>query len=219
MKKSTNVNVTKKPRAYFVQRFMAYFIDMLLIGMISSLITIPFVSNSSLAKLSDQSNEVVQNYVDKKIDILTYMNQSIDISYEQAQLTGFSNIITIVILVLYFIVFQIYQDGQTIGKRLMRIKIVKNDDSSLTMNDMIIRELLNNSILADILIAIITLFGKNAYFYGSITVELIQYIFIIITLFMIILRRDGRGLPDIITGTKVINLSEIVEEDEEVCEN
>lgn len=218
MKKSKTKKRVKHPRAFFTQRFAAYFIDMFLITMITSIVTYPFINSSAVSKLSEQSREVMQNYVDQKIDVSTYMSQSIDISFEQARVTGFSSIITITILVLYFIVFQVYQGGQTLGKKMMKIKIVKDDDSILSMNDMIMRGLLNNFILADILIAIITLMGKNAYFYGSSIVEFIQYLFIIITIFMIIIRKDGKGLPDMFVGTQVINLSDEVEE-EILCEN
>lgn len=207
-----------KNKAYFVQRLAAYIVDIMLISVISSLLTYPFTNNNTVKKLSEQSAKVVENYVDQKIDMYTYLSQSIDLSFEQSKATGFSNIIMIVILVLYFIVFQIYQDGQTVGKKLMKIKIIKNDDSNLTMNDMIVRQLVNNFILADILIAIITLFGKNAYFYGSVVVEVIQYIIMIVTLFMIIIRKDGRGVADWVAGTRVVNLNQEVME-EEVCEN
>lgn len=207
-----------KNKAYFVQRLAAYIVDIMLISVISSLLTYPFTTNDTVKKLNEQSVEVVQSYIDQKIDITKYLSQSLDLSYEQAKATGFANIIAIVILVLYFIVFQIYQDGQTLGKRLMKIRIVKNDGSSLTMNNMIIRQLINHFILADILVAIITLFGRNFYVYGSIVVEVVQYIIIIATLFMIIIRKDGRGIADCIAGTKVINIGQEVKE-EEVCES
>ncbi len=212
-------NVKKRCKAYFAQRLIAYFIDMIVVTIISSLVTYPFVDNKSITKLADESNKVVENYLEEKTDIETYFNQSMDISYEQAKITGFSNIITIIILVLYFIVYQIYNNGQTIGKKIAKIKIVKNDDSDLTMNNMIIRELFNSFILVDILVAIFTLFGKNSYLYGSLILELIQYIFIIITVFMIFFRKDGRGLPDFIASTKVINLKDNLESEEVVCEN
>lgn len=207
-----------KNKAYFVQRLAAYIVDIMLISVISSLLTYPFTTNDTVKKLNEQSVEVVQSYIDQKIDITKYLSQSLDLSYEQAKATGFANIIAIVILVLYFIVFQIYHDGQTLGKRLMKIRIVKNDGSSLTMNNMIIRQLINHFILADILVAIITLFGRNFYVYGSIVVEVVQYIIIIATLFMIIIRKDGRGIADCIAGTKVINIGQEVKE-EEVCES
>jgi len=159
-------------------------------------------------KLNEQSTAIMEKYTKQEIDAQTYINQSMDNSYQIYRETGLSTVITIVIYVLYFIVLQNYMKGQTIGKRFMKIKIVKNDNSELTMNDMILRNLINNFILADILRAILVLISKNAYFYGSMIVEVIQYSILIASIFMIIIRKDGRSVADFIAGTKVINLKE-----------
>ena len=196
----------KTNKAYFIQRVVAYIIDIIFITIISSLITMPFVNNNNVAKLNEEMNNAAQNYTEKKIDMDTYVNQTLDISYQEAKETGLSNVISIIVLVLYFVVFQIYNNGQTIGKKLLKIKIVKNDNSELTMNNMIIRELFNSFILVNIIVSVVILFGKNAYFCGA--VEFIQYIFIIVTMFMIMIRKDGRGLPDMMANTKVISSEE-----------
>lgn len=208
----------KAGKAYFVQRLAAYLIDMIIISVIAALVTLPFTNGSTLKKLDEQSKEVMENYVNQKIDLGTYFSQSMDLGFERSKAVGFSNVITIIILVLYFIVFQIYNNGQTLGKKIMKIKIIKNDGSNLSMNDMIIRELINNFILADILVAIVILLGKDIYFYGTMGIELIQYIVLIVTVIMIINRKDGRGLADLLVNTKVVNLDDVVKE-EIVCES
>lgn len=208
----------KAGKAYFVQRLAAYLIDMIIISVIAALVTLPFTNGSTLKKLDEQSKEVMENYVNQKIDLGTYFIQSMDLGFERSKAVGFSNVITIIILVLYFIVFQIYNNGQTLGKKIMKIKIIKNDGSNLSMNDMIIRELINNFILADILVAIVILLGKDIYFYGTMGIELIQYIVLIVTVIMIINRKDGRGLADLLVNTKVVNFDDVVKE-EIVCES
>ena len=215
----------KYEKAFFIQRVIAYIVDMFLVMLISSLLTTPFVNGETVTKLSNESNQVIENYANGKIDAKTYFSQVIDISYEEMKVTGLANIITITVVILYFIVLQTYNNGQTLGKRLMRIKVMKNNNKDLTMNDMISRNLFTNSILADILIVTITLFGKSAYFYGSTIVRLLQYLFILITFFMIIIRKDGRGLPDMIAKTKVVSLlikvedEELETEEENLCES
>lgn len=209
MKKDKKEKVTNnEERAYFLQRLLAYFVDVIIVVTVATLISYPFTSNKSVEKLNQQSTEIMEKYTKQEIDAQTYVNQSMDNSYQISKETGLSTVITIVLYVLYFIVFQTYMEGQTIGKRFMKIKVVKNDNSELTMNDMILRNLINNFILADILIAILVLISRDAYFYGSMVVEAIQYSILIASIFMIIIRKDGRSVADFIAGTKVINLKE-----------
>lgn len=197
----------KEEKALFVQRLIAYIIDMIIISCISSVLSYPFINFDSFEKLQKEENKVLEKYTNQKIDFMVYFNDSMDIEYQKSKITGFSNIITITILVLYFIVYQIYNSGQTIGKKIMKIRIVKNGKGILTMNNMIVRELFNNSIFVNIFIAIIALFGRNSYIYGSVVASIIQYAFIVITVFMIFMRKDGRGLSDFIGNTKVIMFS------------
>ncbi len=196
----------KEEKALFIQRLIAYIIDMIIISCISSVLSYPFINFDSFEKLQKEEDKVLEKYSKQKIDFMVYFNDSMDIEYQKSKITGFSNIITIAILVLYFIVYQIYNNGQTIGKKIMKIKIIKNEKGTLTMNNMIVRGLFNNSIFVNIFIAIIALFGRNSYIYGSVIASIFQYAFIVITVIMIFIRKDGRGLSDFIGNTKVIML-------------
>ena len=203
-------NETNFEKAYFVKRLAAYIIDIMIVMFISSLLTIPF-NSESVNKLSQQTVDVTNEYLNKGIDTSTYMNQSIDLSYQLSKLTGLSTVITIIIYVLYFIVFQYYMSGQTIGKRILNIRIEKNDNSDLTMNDIVIRNLINNSILCNIVVVILVLISKNVYFYGSSIIQMVQYMLIVVNVvnvFMIIIRKDGRSISDLIANTKVVNMKE-----------
>ena len=110
--------------ASFVQRLGAYLIDMFLILLISSIVTMPFTSSNNYEKLSEETNKVVEEYTNGKIDMNTYMNRVSSISYDMARETGLSSIIMIAVYVLYFIVYQYYNKGQPVGKKLMKIRIV-----------------------------------------------------------------------------------------------
>lgn len=191
-------------RAFFVQRLIAYLIDMFIITILSTIVTYPFTDVESISKFSKETEQILVNYQDGKIDMNTYFNQAMDINYEQSKINGFASIIQILLLVLYFIVYQVYNNGQTIGKRIMKIRIVMNDNLDLTMNNMIIRELFNNLILLNIIVSILLLFNRNIYIYGTTILEGLQYLFLIVTVVMIFIRKDGRGLSDFLGKTKVI---------------
>lgn len=201
-------NSDENNKAYFLQRLLAYVLDMTIVVLVSTLISYPFISTKAVDKLNKQSSEILQKYQNQEISAKTYFNQSMDNSYQLSKETGLTNIVTIVVYVLYFIVYQMYMNGQTIGKRIMKIRIVKNKDGTLSMNDMLIRGLINNYILSNILIAIFVLINRNTYVYGSSIVQIIQYAILIASIFMIIIRKDGRSVADLICGTKVVSLKE-----------
>ena len=187
-------NSDENNKAYFLQRLLAYVFDMTIVVLVSTLISYPFISTKAVDKLNKQSSEILEKYQNQEISAKTYFNQSMDNSYQLSKETGLTNIVTIVVYVLYFIVYQMYMNGQTIGKRIMKIRLV--------------RGLINNYILANILIAIFVLINRNTYVYGSSIVQIIQYAILIASIFMIIIRKDGRSVADLICGTKVVSLKE-----------
>ena len=87
------------------------------------------------------------DYISQKIDISEYTSESISVSYEMAKKQGILSLTTIFLNILYFVVFQVKNNGQTVGKKLLKIKVSSCDDEELTMNQMIFRSLIINSIL------------------------------------------------------------------------
>lgn len=192
-------------KAFFLQRFLAFVIDFVIITCIASIITMPFSNSNNVDKLTKESNELVEKYTNKEVDVMTYFNRAQDISYDLAQETSVSSVIQIILFILYFVVFQIYQGGQTIGKRLLKIKVVTKDGKDLSMNAMIIRALFNDFILSNILVLIVTLFSRDVYFYGSLIVVMIQYLTIFISVIMVSFSKEGRSIGDLFANTKVIS--------------
>ena len=109
-------------------------------------------------------------------------------------------------------------NGETLGKKLMKIKITSNNDKKLTMNNYLIRALVIDSVLMNIITIItILLFSKDIYLTSY---NIISYVFsfvYIVSLAMILFSKNGRGLQDILANTKVIS-TETIEEKQEVLE-
>ena len=195
--------------AYFIKRLGALILDMIIVSTVVSMFTFFVNNNSNYEKLTKEYNDVMEQAMDKKTSPKEYKNllsKASDISYDLSKQTVVVSFISLTMYILYFIVFQFYNKGQTIGKKLMKIKIESNDGKDLTMNQLAVRSLIINSILANlILLAVIILGSKDVYFVSSTTVSMIQYIIIFTTAIMILFRKDKRGLHDVITNTKVIN--------------
>lgn len=193
-----------KNNATFIQRLLALMMDLILVGIISSLLTYPFINSDNYQKLSDEATNTMNEYKQGKITAETYIRRSSDIGYDLSRITGLSSIITIAIYILYFIVYQWYNKGQTIGKKLLKIRLISSNDNNLTLNSIAVRALLINFILVDMIMVVAIIFGsKDVYFVTSNLFQSIQYTFVFITAIMILSRKDKRGLHDIIAHTKV----------------
>ena len=171
-------------KAYFVSRFVAFLLDILIVGFVASILTLPF-QTESVQKLNNEAMDASKSYINQEISSTVYINKSIDINYQLAKATGISKVITILIYVIYFIVIQKKMNGQTIGKKIMKIKVIKDEEEELTTNDLLFRSLINNSIFCNILIVIFALINKNVCFYGTSIVQLIHTLVVLISAFMV----------------------------------
>ena len=195
----------KEENALLIQRVIAYLIDGIIIAIIASLISLPFYDTANIEKLNKTSSELSEKYMNKKIDSKTYIAENIDINYEVSRKTGVVSLITIFLGVLYFVCYQLYAKGQTLGKKLMKIKIVDRENKDLSMNQLIYRALIINSIFVQIIIMALVIFAnKNVFFYGSMTLNFMQYIILFVSVIMIIFTNDSVGLHDKICNTRVI---------------
>ena len=193
-------------KVLFTKRFMAFLIDILLISFISSLLTSPFVDTKKNDKLLNELDVVMENYKDGKIKEEEFIISYGDIIYSVSRNNGIISFVELIIYVLYFVVYQLYKGGQTIGKKLMNIKVV-SEQGDLSMNQMIFRSFLANSLIFSILLFMfIIICNKSNYLYFAGTVMIIQYGVLFVSSLFVMFRRDGKAIHDILMKTKVINV-------------
>lgn len=195
----------KNDKPYFFPRLVAYIIDVTLVSIVCSGILFLFPKNENYSKYLKEYQEVQTNFIDNKIEADEYIHKVADITYDIDYSNVLSMILEVVLLILYFIVFQFYNKGQTFGKKLMKLRVVNNNGNELTLNQVTCRALIIDSILINLfMIAALLFSGRNYYYYASLSLQLLSGIIIFVTLMMIFFRKDGRGLHDVVTGTKVI---------------
>ena len=193
-------------KAYFVQRLVAFIIDILLVSSVVSVITIPFVNEKDTKKYTKSATELVEKFSNNEISNEEFIEENKELSYNMARSTGIVSLVTIIMNILYFVVYQLYNKGQTVGKRLMRIKI-KSDDGELFMNQMIFRAFIANFILVDLISFVFMVFAsKDMYFYITGIFQGIQYLIVIISIFMVLTRKDGCSIHDKLMHTKVVRI-------------
>lgn len=194
----------KTKKAYFVQRLIAFLIDILLVYTITSIVAMPFVDTKESKKVNEEINELLDQTTKQEITTREFADRNMDLSYRVARKNGIISLITLVVNILYFIVFQLYNKGQTIGKQIMKIR-VKSDHGELTMNQMIFRAFIANSILLDLITFMFMLSNSRlVYFYGITTFSTLQYSITLISIFMILIRKDGCAIHDLLVHTKVV---------------
>ena len=195
----------KNDKPYFFPRLVAYIIDVTLVSIGCSGILFLFPKNENYSKYLKEYQEVQTNFIDNKIEADEYIHKVADITYDIDYSNVLSMIVEVVLLILYFIVFQFYNKGQTFGKKLMKLRVVNNNGNELTLNQVTCRALIIDSILTNLfMIAALLFSGRNYYYYASLSLQILSGIIIFVTLMMIFFRKDGRGLHDVVTGTKVI---------------
>jgi len=191
-------------KTYFFQRLAAYVIDFMLVTVIASLLSSPFIKTKEVDSLQKNYTEITEKYLNQKIDSREYTAEMINIQYQLSQLNGLVSIITILVSVLYFVVYQLYNNGQTMGKRLLKIKVISTN-GDLSMNQLIFRSFIANNILLDIISIMFVIFSsKTIYFYCVGMFSILQYVFIIISFIMIITTKEGLALHDKLVHTRVV---------------
>lgn len=196
----------KESKPYFFPRLVAYIIDIFLVSIVCTGIMFLIPENKNYNKYVKEYEQIQTDLIQNKITKDEYLHKSVDIVYDIDYSNVVSMIIEVVVIILYFVVFQFYNRGQTLGKKLMRLKVVSSDNQDVTLNQMAYRSLIINAVLVDILIIAALLFlGRDYYYYISSGLQLLTGTIVFITLIMILFRKDGRGLHDVVVRTKVIH--------------
>lgn len=162
------------------------------------------------------TKDLVNYYEDNKIDedeydniiqtlTLEYSNIEINYSYKLLKYSTIPTIVNLMCILLYFVVFQFYFDGKTLGKRIMKLKILSNNSKKLNILNYLIRCLIVNEVFINItsLVCLIVLSKNNFLTYNKI-IYVITYILEMVILFMIVFDKNNRGLHDYISNTKVV---------------
>ena len=176
----------KEVKALFSQRFVAFMIDLFLVSALTTLVTTFIPTNGTIDKLYDQQTKIIENYTSQKITMEEYVNQLVDISYDIAKQTGIATLVGIAISLLYYVLYVYKNDGQTIGKKMMKIKIKNKNDDQLTMNDLLFRTMILQGTLVSIIgFCTILFLDKDTYLATNSLLNLVQYSILLVSFFLI----------------------------------
>lgn len=188
-------------KTVFFKRLGAYLLDFIIVTFIVSIITVNFKTNNEII---NKMSSLISDVASEEITLEEYSNQIFEINYEYQRAIVPSTIVSVVINVVYFIVFAFLNKGQTLGKKIFKIKVVNQDGKNPSIWNMLLRSIWLYGIITGIVNIIgVYILNVKLFNYTSTTANYIYYGFIIISFFMVIYKKDGRGIHDIIGRTSV----------------
>jgi len=200
-----------KVKVNFGRRFASYVIDLIIITVVLNLVSFVIPESKNLTNLNNEYNKLTTEYVERgehtEEEIEEYMNAVAPITYQIDKENFLFSVTGIVVYILYYVVFQYKNNGQTLGKKLMGIKVTK-ENGEISINDFIFRSFIVNSVLFNMIILILLFTTKDTIYISLVGIlGIIQFIIMAVSACMIIFRKDKKALQDVITNTKVVEVS------------
>ena len=193
-------------KANFKKRLSAFIIDFIIFYLVSTMIIFVLPASSKQVELSERLIDIEEKFLDEEIVFEDYIDEYKEIMPEYEKENIALNIVNLVFILGYFVIIPVMNDGQTIGKKLIKIKVKKEDDN-LNTRDMILRNFVTTSLLQLMVSStLVYIVDSNTYFIISLIVSFLQILLVIITTFMIIYRKDKNGVHDLLTKTSVVEV-------------
>lgn len=201
------------------RRIAAYFIDMFVVIIVISLLgQIKFLNPNydKYTKLSKEFEKFSESLIeDQNITSEELINSKEYINYVyKLSHYSISNTITqFIVIVLYFTLFPIFNNNQTIGKRLFRIQVVDIKKKKVSWYKHLLRALIlpiYNSLVLFIPVTLVfnlinvLIFKEKTFLYTSAIISFVFCIYSYFDVIYMISNKDDLTLHDKIIGTKVV---------------
>lgn len=202
------------------KRVGAYIIDFIIIFAIVTLfskIEILNPNNKEYNNAITQFYEVYEDYMisisNNASELINLENQINDISYDVSLYSLPRSILNLIIVILYFVIFQYFNNGQTVGKRLLGIKVVNKSKENPSFVQILIRSIIIYGLLTTTASLIILAYcTKEVYLSVYPYLTYVESILIFLSFIFILFREDKKGLHDLIAGTNVVETKTLLKE-------
>ena len=126
-------------------------------------------------------------------------------NYKITRNNVYQSIILIVVSIFYFVIVQFLMNGQTIGKKLMRLRVKSTEDKEVSIFSFFIRTILVCELLFTVLDLILVFSLKEStYNLTSSYIIQVRYLYELAFIICLIIRDDNRSLHDLLLKTKVV---------------
>ena len=151
-----------------IKRFIAFIIDIFIVSIISeTLSSINFINiyKEDYKEKYYEYEKIYDSFLEEEISINEYNEKVIYYNFELSKLSSISNTIYMIIFLSYFVGINCLYEGQTIGKKIMNIKIVSENNIKINGWIYLLRTLLITGIFSTFLLTISTMIlNKETYY-------------------------------------------------------
>lgn len=190
--------------ATFFERAGAYLIDLFIVGLLFSIVGVGIPQNTS--DTDALMKELEDKLLNNEITTQEYFQEYSDLIYDMQNSSKLSFGISLALNIAYFVVFQTLFNGQTIGKRILKIKVVDKDSrKDAGIVKIFVRSLFTLSIFSGSMnLILLFVLSKTKYTVFYAVISALELIFTLTTIILILYKKDKRGLHDMMAGTLVI---------------
>ena len=202
-----------------LKRIIAFVIDIVIVSLVVSLINLLPIDpyQDKYKDTYEKYNEVVRKSTEDGSH--DYKDEIIELNYEVYKYRTYSSVFSAAALILYFGVLPLVMNGQTLGKKIFKLRVVSNNNKKLNFWKYLIRiVILNNIWLSLINVGAVYIVDGVKFYYVTYVISMISSLVYMLNLIMVMFRKDNRGLHDMVAGTKVIEVNNdvVLENVEEV---
>jgi len=187
------------------KRIIAYIIDFIFISAILMIVSYFIPKNSNVEFLNNDINNLTEQVLNNEITFESYAREySIYLSSIDKENVIY-NVISVVIMLVYYVIIPVIFKA-TLGKYIMKLEIKNKDGKKLNLYNTFIRSVVTEGMLYSLItIFLVQIVSSKTYLLNLIILGFIEFILVIISLFMILYRRDKRGLHDILSRSIVVD--------------
>lgn len=153
--------------------------------------------------LSEKEYDKINNKIDEE-----YQEEYKRISYNLDKNSIVYFVLYLVVVIAYFVFFNKFTGGQTLGKKLLRLKIISSkDEMEVSIWSYVVRMIILYQPISYLVRLIgIHVLSMNSYYTVTSIVSDIQSYLVMLIIMMMMLRMDGRGLQDLLAKTRVTSI-------------
>lgn len=206
-------------KMFKIKRIIAFCLDLFLVSFLTVCITNVYYINpyhDDVEEATKAYNEVLNDYknLSSEDEIEEFINNIQDKLYDYEHTQIYVNMWYIIFYVGYFVFFAYFTEGQTLGKKLMSLKIVKEDNSKVNFWGLLKRTITNGSsffmgmnlIALASLVLTLSLKASRLYVLLYVGIFILSTIIEVANIIIYIKNPNNKCLNDFISHTKVIRV-------------